>query len=117
VFKFTVTLEMGWPNKGKDKHLTRESWARVRNLVKKRDNAICQYCGKDVPDGEADHVLPLSQGGTDAMTNLAWACKACNRSKGSKPPCEWLASTKECMAEFPEPEIISRPNNGEAIFL
>ena len=117
MFKFTITLEMGRPSKNKSKHLTRESWARVRNLVKKRDNATCQYCGKNASDGEADHVLPLSRGGTDAMTNLVWACETCNRSKGSKPPREWLTSTKEHVAELPYPEIISRPNDGGVIIL
>lgn len=70
--------------------LTRQSWARVKALVKKRDSAICQYCGQSAPDGEPDHVLPLAQGGADILTNLVWTCRACNRAKGGRTLREWI---------------------------
>jgi len=31
-----------------------------------------------------DHVLPLAQGGTDGLANLALACFHCNRKKASR---------------------------------
>ncbi|MEE9365437.1 MAG: HNH endonuclease [Dehalococcoidales bacterium] len=70
--------------------LTPTSWPRVVAIVKKRDKCICQYCGRFDEKGEVDHVLPLSRGGTDAFTNLVWACRPCNRSKGDKTVREWV---------------------------
>jgi len=114
---FTITLKIGWPDKGNtSERLTRESWARVRNLVEKRDDATCQYCGKSAPDGEPDHVLPLSRGGTDATTNLVWACKDCNRSKGGKTPREWLVGIEK-YTELPPVRIVKRARGQQVIDL
>ena len=77
--------------------LTRESFQRVREMVKARDDETCQYCGKRDPGGEVDHVLPLSRGGNDTLENLVWACQECNRRKGDKTPREWLKQ----MAGYP----------------
>jgi len=43
----------------------------------------CHYCGKE-PAGTIDHVIPVSQGGTNHPDNLVPACAACNYSKGSR---------------------------------
>lgn len=46
----------------------------------------CAYCGDEI-DGHAashvDHVVPRSEGGTEALDNLACACTFCNTSKGA----------------------------------
>lgn len=45
----------------------------------------CEYCR--APEAifnlqfEVEHIIPLSQGGTDDKTNLALACRACNLYK------------------------------------
>lgn len=53
----------------------------------------CIHCGKKLvvrDDGRAmgeatlEHVWPETQGGTDAVDNLAVACAGCNREKGSR---------------------------------
>lgn len=53
----------------------------------------CLHCGRKLvvrddgrPMGEAtlEHVWPQSQGGGDALANLAVACNRCNREKGSR---------------------------------
>ena len=33
---------------------------------------------------EVDHVIPVSKGGTDAMSNLRSTCRPCNRHLGAK---------------------------------
>lgn len=90
--RFSITIELNRSNnqQTQPERLTRESWARVREIVKNRDGETCQYCGRPAPDGEPDHVLPLAKGGTDALTNLVWSCPECNRSKGSKSLREWV---------------------------
>ena len=60
----------------------------VRSIVLERDGHACVYCGADKPL-EGDHIVPLSQGGSNALTNLATACRPCNLSKASSTLEEW----------------------------
>jgi len=51
----------------------------------------CFWCGKKVyKNYHIDHVIPLSQGGTNWPDNLVIACPSCNTSKGGKMPDEWV---------------------------
>lgn len=52
----------------------------------------CEYCAVLVLNGvrrrgyalaTADHRVPISRGGADALPNLAVSCKPCNSRKGS----------------------------------
>ncbi|MBT2215868.1 HNH endonuclease [Virgibacillus dakarensis] len=56
---------------------------KMRFEVFKRDSFKCQYCGKSSPDVtlEVDHIKPVSEGGTNDITNLITACFDCNRGK------------------------------------
>ncbi|WP_394692672.1 HNH endonuclease [Hyphobacterium sp.] len=45
----------------------------------------CYYCGIGIDHGyHRDHVTPLFDGGTNALTNTVLACGPCNRKKGRK---------------------------------
>lgn len=57
---------------------------KLRFEVLRRDKFVCQYCGACGPDVEleVDHVIPVSRGGTDEMSNLKTTCFNCNRGKG-----------------------------------
>ncbi len=57
--------------------------ARTRYEVFERDGYTCQYCGAKAPDVELhiDHIVPVSKGGTNDMTNLVTACASCNLGK------------------------------------
>lgn len=48
----------------------------------------CAYCGT-LSEITADHVIPISRGGTHSIGNLVAACLKCNSSKGSKTITEW----------------------------
>lgn len=52
----------------------------------------CAYCGQRVPtsDLEPDHVVPLSRGGRNSITNVVPCCRDCNRSKGAYLLDEWF---------------------------
>jgi 5-methylcytosine-specific restriction endonuclease McrA len=51
---------------------------------------LCAYCHtRIIGQPEPDHVLPLSRGGTNHLTNILPACKACNSSKRDLTLHEW----------------------------
>ena len=54
----------------------------------KRDANLCLYCALpfQARDLTRDHITPLSQGGADAWSNVATACKRCNNHKGGRTP-------------------------------
>jgi hypothetical protein len=68
--------------------LPADDWHIVRSIVLERDGHACVYCGADKPL-EGDHIVPLSRGGSNALTNLATACRPCNLSKASSTLEEW----------------------------
>ena len=58
---------------------------------RKRQHNKCYWCHmklfKDV--WHADHIIPLSRGGSDAIDNIVIACPTCNMRKYNKLPHEW----------------------------
>lgn len=57
-----------------------------RKKIHKRWGGICYLCGKPVAyrDMHADHVVPLSRGGPNTISNLAPTHAQCNLRKGAK---------------------------------
>lgn len=57
----------------------------IRYQVLKRDRN-CQLCGAGPDQGplQVDHILPRSQGGTNAIENLQVLCSPCNRGKSNR---------------------------------
>jgi len=47
-----------------------ESWKR--DLVRQRDQEICEYCGRRAP--HVDHKTSRANGGSNLLRNLVWAC-------------------------------------------
>lgn len=66
-------------------------WREIREIVFKRNDYTCQYCGPIGVKLECDHVVPVSKGGCHDYSNLATACFSCNRSKRDKTLEEWGA--------------------------
>lgn len=58
----------------------------LRFEVFKRDSFSCVYCGRSAPDVvlHVDHVVPVSKGGTNEITNLVTACSDCNLGKSNR---------------------------------
>ena len=56
---------------------------KLRFEVLKRDNFTCQYCGATSPNAilEVDHINPVSNGGTNDISNLVTSCRDCNKGK------------------------------------
>jgi hypothetical protein len=57
----------------------------VRKEIYTRDNYTCQYCGKKFSweNLSIDHIIPLTEKGTDEIINYVTSCQACNKLKGS----------------------------------
>lgn len=52
---------------------------------------LCWWCGKPVGDDwHADHLIPLSRGGSNGAENIVIACRHCNQSKNNRLPHEWI---------------------------
>lgn len=62
--------------------------AKLRNLVLKRSNGICEYCR--IPEDFSpqpfcfEHILPKFSGGKTSSENLARACQGCNAFKATR---------------------------------
>ncbi len=70
----------------------------LRLRVYERDDWTCRYCGyvwghhlrrlpMDVSSGNrlvtSDHVIPVSRGGKNVLSNLVTACRECNQKRGN----------------------------------
>lgn len=61
-------------------------WKKTRRFVLNRDGHHCQirYVGTCIGlASEADHIIPVTQGGTDHPSNLQAACRPCHLAKSS----------------------------------
>ena len=62
--------------------------SNLRRLVAATYGLRCHLCGQQIAsyaEMEADHVVPRSQGGSDALDNLRPAHGHCNQRRGTQP--------------------------------
>ena len=64
-------------------HRRRMFTTQERNLVYNRTEGHCGICGRFIPLEEytIDHIIPLSKGGTNDLSNLQPCCSFCNKAK------------------------------------
>lgn len=67
---------------------TTDEWKRVLDLF----NNSCAYCGSQWD--HVDHIIPLSDFGTNAIGNVIPACFSCNNSKSSNSVVKWYKNQK-----------------------
>lgn len=68
-------------------------WRSLRSQIFERDDYTCQYCGDRGVHLHCDHIVPVSRGGSNDISNLATSCQRCNQSKGCKTIEEWRGHT------------------------
>lgn len=70
---------------------------QLRNDILERNGFTCQLCGAGPGDPDPfnparkvrlhiDHIVPISQGGTDDRDNLRVLCSACNQGRSNVQP-------------------------------
>lgn len=72
--------------------MPRPARAKKMNLhLWKRGARRCHYCGCNLTRAtiRADHVVPLSRGGYDKLSNCVASCEPCNQAKGNMMPDEF----------------------------
>ena len=81
IYDFHVEL---LPNKIKSKRRKTNVPRGLRHEVFKRDNYACVECGASKEEGTVlhiDHIIPVSKGGSDELSNLQTLCADCNLNK------------------------------------
>jgi len=67
-----------------------KEWMSLRQEVFKLYGFKCYYCGAEKVKFEIDHMIPVSKGGLDVLSNLVVACFKCNRKKGKRTAEEYF---------------------------
>lgn len=75
----------------------------IRQEVYRRDDFTCQYCNiKYTPhDLTIDHLIPISRGGLDEMTNYVTCCRQCNYRKSNTSLVQFSQSVNITVEELP----------------
>lgn len=63
-------------------------WKKIyREDALREQKSICCYCFEPLNKSTvtADHVIPVSKGGTTSRKNIKACCQLCNSSKGNMP--------------------------------
>lgn len=56
----------------------------IRQRILLRDEYTCQICGRVSAQLEVDHIVPLSMGGNNSISNLQSLCKTCHKLKSDR---------------------------------
>lgn len=78
---------------------------------------FCYYCGCDLHEfcSHIDHVIPVSEGGTEDVENLVLSCRFCNMAKMDLPAKDlliWLAHVRSTYFK----SAASKDVNGDGVY-
>lgn len=74
----------GWHKTSRHERGYDHRWVKLRAVILKRDDHLCQPClrqGRPTPAKAVDHILPKAKGGTDDPGNLEATCDECHKAK------------------------------------
>jgi hypothetical protein len=63
-----------------------------RDIVIARSSGVCAYCHKQFDELTLDHIIPVSNGGTDDLENLVACCHECNSRKNDNNLLSFMVS-------------------------
>ncbi len=73
---------------GKPKQVGRsKNYSKQKKKILERDGRSCFYCGKimELKDVSLEHLIPLSMGGKNELSNMVLAHEKCNNEVGNLP--------------------------------
>jgi 5-methylcytosine-specific restriction endonuclease McrA len=73
----------------------------VRQYLLEKWGRRCAYCGATDRLLEVEHIVPRSRGGSDRVSNLTLACRACNERKGNQTAAEFGYPNIQSQASAP----------------
>ncbi len=74
--QYTITSGAGFRFNGYP-----SNWEELSKAVRERDGYRCSHCGCPDLILHTHHVIPLSRGGSNNMSNLTTLCEKCHRAK------------------------------------
>ncbi len=74
---------------------------QVREYLLHKWQRKCVYCHKSGIPLQVEHLTPKARGGSDRVSNLALACKPCNRRKGNQTAAEFGYPEIQAQARVP----------------
>jgi len=79
--------------KGAPGKYTREEWLQLLEAYRYR----CAYCNRRITrkSASADHIVPLSRGGTNWIANIVPSCLSCNQRKNFLTAKQYLARLRK----------------------
>ena len=93
-----------WMKANPEKHVLQVARRRARKIGASGSHSIeqwnallekcgrrCTYCGRNDIGLTRDHVIPLTRGGSDDISNIVPSCRSCNSRKGTKTREEFAA--------------------------
>lgn len=83
-----VGLALNHAYRARQKQAQGKFTSREWKALKASYHGRCVYCGNAATT--ADHVVPISRGGSNSIENIAPACRPCNSSKNDTSLLAWL---------------------------
>jgi 5-methylcytosine-specific restriction endonuclease McrA len=68
-----------WRIESTEGRLNDDDWQIVRRIVLKRDRRTCCNCTARGTRLDVHHIVPIGQGGSNRLTNLAVLCFECHK--------------------------------------
>jgi surface protein len=94
-------------------------WDALRRQVYKRDNYKCQNCGiRGGKNGSAElhahHIVPISSGGNDVISNLTTLCRTCHGKIHPHMSSEWNGEVSSARGSASSAHLL--PPNSSGLF-
>lgn len=62
-----------------------DKWQTLSSTVREQANWFCSKCGQDMSQSKhllhSHHIIPLSKGGSNSVSNLQALCKKCHNEE------------------------------------